>query len=156
MTTSLSYWCNQVKEDETYAITWLIRRLFRSMAEHSNTNLESFGISAADRAVLEFLYPGEALSVPEIAEQYDVSRQHVQVTVNRLADKGLVKTTVNPRHKKSSLITLTKTGTTLFAKVLKRDKRTIDRLFSGLPQTNITVTKRTLAALYERLQEGDY
>ena len=152
----MSYWCNQVKENEAYEITWLIRRMFRSMAEHSNKSLESFEISAADRAVLEFLYPGESLSVPEIAERYDVSRQHVQVTVNRLADKGLVKTTVNPRHKKSSLISLTKSGNTLFGKVLNRDKRTIDKLFSGLPQTNITVTKRTLAALYERLQEGDY
>lgn len=145
-----------MKENEAYEITWLIRRLFRSMAAHSNESLETFEISAADRAVLEFLYPREALSVPEIAERYDVSRQHVQVTVNRLAVKGLLQTMVNPRHKKSPLISLTKAGTTLFGKVINRDKRTIDRLFSGLPQKNIAVTKRTLASLYERLQEGEY
>jgi len=145
-----------VKENENYEITWLIRRLFRSMAEHATESLEPFGISAADRAVLEFLYPGEALSVPEIAERYDVSRQHVQVTVNRLANQGLVKTSANPRHKKSPLISLTRTGATLFGKVLSRDRRKIDRLFSGLPQTNISATKRTLGALYERLQEGGF
>jgi len=144
-----------MKVNEEYEITWLIRRLFRSMAEHSTKSLEPFGISAADRAVLEFLYPGEALSVPEIAERYDVSRQHVQVTVNRLADQGLVKTTKNPRHKKSPLISLSRTGITLFRKVLGRDKRKIESLFSGLPKTNITATKRTLAALYDRLQEGE-
>ena len=52
---------------------------------------------------MEFLYPKEALSVPDIARRYDVSRQHVQVTVNTLVERGLARGTVNPRHKRSPL-----------------------------------------------------
>ena len=144
-----------MKKQDTYEITWLVRRLFRLMAEHANESLEPLGISAADRAVLEFLYPGEPLSVPEIAERYAVSRQHVQVTVNRLLDQRLVKTSVNPRHKKSPLISLTRSGAALFGKVINQDRQKINELFNGLSQANVIATKRTLKTIYERLQEGD-
>ena len=66
-----------------YQIVWLIRRLFRALAQKSDDSLQDLGISVADRAVMEFLQPDQKLSVPEIAERYQVSRQHVQVTVNR-------------------------------------------------------------------------
>jgi hypothetical protein len=42
-------------ESEPYQVIWLIRRLFRALAQRSNENLEGFGISVADRAVMEFL-----------------------------------------------------------------------------------------------------
>ena len=98
-------------KSEPYQIIWLIRRLFRALSQKSSENLEEFGISVADRAVLEFLYPEIMLSVPKIAELYKVSRQQVRITVNSLLDAGLVVTEENPRHKRSPLITLTTNGT---------------------------------------------
>ncbi|MDH5346161.1 MAG: hypothetical protein OEW59_10390, partial [Gammaproteobacteria bacterium] len=55
-----------------YEVTWLIRRLFRAMAQRADNDLRAHGLSAADRAVLEFLYPDAMLSVPEIASRYQV------------------------------------------------------------------------------------
>ena len=92
--------------EDCYEITWLIRRLFRAMAARAEDHVQAAGISVADRAVLEFLSGGEPLAVPTIAARYDVSRQHVQVTVNRLRDKGLVRARPNPNHKRSPLIEL--------------------------------------------------
>ena len=40
------------------------------MAQLADGYLQAHGVSAADRAVLEFLYPDAALSVPEIATRY--------------------------------------------------------------------------------------
>jgi len=142
--------------EETYEITWLVRRLFRAMAERSNERLVEFDISAADRAVLEFLYPDELLSVPEIADRYDVSRQHVQVTVNRLTGKDLVVATTNPRHKRSSLIRLTPAGKRLFSRVIKSDRKLITGLFAGIPEDRVRATRETLQILNERLKEGEY
>ena len=71
---------------------------------------------------MEFLYPEKMLSVPEIAEQYKVSRQHIQVTVNSLLEIGLVATKENPRHKRSPLIMLNAKGRKLFAAVLKKEE----------------------------------
>ena len=80
---------------ESYQVTWLIRRLFRAMAERADRYLRDSGLSAADRAVLEFLFPDLQLTVPEIAHRYQVTRQHVQATANRLLDRDLVQAVDN-------------------------------------------------------------
>ena len=115
MTTELSYLEAMMQQtDSAYQIIWLVRRLFRALAQRSDESLQDLGISVADRAVMEFLSADERLSVPEIAERYQVSRQHVQVTVNNLLEAGILATNVNPRHKRSPLISLTRKGRGLF------------------------------------------
>ena len=138
-----------------YQITWLIRRIFRGMARVAGEALEPLGISAADRAVMEFLFPDEALSVPEIASRYDVSRQHVQVTVNSLRDKGLVERRANPRHKRSDLIRLTAKGKQLFTDVNVKDEELIEALFANLPGNQLATTLKILQKLNVRLEKGD-
>ena len=139
-----------------YEITWLIRRLFRALAQLADTYLQAHGLSAADRAVLEFLYPDGALSVPEIASRYQVSRQHVQVTVNTLLEDGFLETRTNPRHKRSPLIVLTYVGRELFAKIRKIETDLVDALFADIPPEDIACTQQTLEAIYfHNLQQGD-
>jgi len=139
-------------DNSDYQIVWLIRRLFRALAQRSSDGLTDVGISAADRAVMEFLYPDQNLSVPEIASRYQVSRQHVQATVNRLLDAGLAVASENPRHKRSPLIGLTRRGNSLFAKIAKRDLDAIDALFERISKNDRQVTRETLETLLERLQ----
>ena len=142
-----------LKQREEYQVVWLVRRLFRALAHKSDETLAELGISAADRAVMEFLYPEQALSVPEIARKYDVSRQHVQVTVNGLIGKRLLATGENPRHKRSPLVVLTRKGRQLFASILEKDREAIDVLFSGIPRNSIRVTRKTLQTLFEIIKE---
>jgi len=141
-------------ENDDYQIVWLIRRLFRALAQKSDQSLESSGISAADRAVMEFLYPDRALSVPEIAERYDVSRQHVQVTVNTLIEKELIVTRENPRHKRSPHLSLSARGRRVFAHILDNDKQTVKRLFSGISTRNQQITRESLQLLLDELRKG--
>jgi DNA-binding MarR family transcriptional regulator len=138
-------------KSEPYQVIWLIRRLFRALSQKSNENLEGFGISVADRAVMEFLYPDKMLSVPEIAEKYKVSRQHVQSTINSLLAAALVVAKENPRHKRSSLMMLNSKGRKLFETVLKKDEEVIEILFSRISQNNIQVTQQTLQSLLNEL-----
>ena len=137
-----------------YEITWLIRRIFRGMARIAGEALEPLGISAAERAVLEFLFPDEALSVPEIANRYNVSRQHVQVTVNSLIEKRLVDRRSNPRHKRSGLLCLSPRGKRLFENVRAQDAKLIEELFAELPAAHLATTLKTLKELNLRLEEG--
>jgi len=136
---------------DSYKITWLIRRLFRAMAQKSGEYLGEYGISVADRAVIEFLYPDNMLSVPEIAERYKVSRQHVQVTVNSLIELDLVKTEKNPKHKRSLLILLNDKGRDLFNKIRAREKKEIDLLFTNIPASHRKQTRQTLETLLKHL-----
>jgi DNA-binding MarR family transcriptional regulator len=125
------------------------------MGADANRRMEATGITAADRAVLEFLYPDQSLSVPDIAARYNVSRQHVQVTVNALSDSGLVARSNNPLHKRSPLISLTREGRERFAEILKGDLDRVDSLFASIPEEDKEVTRRTLETLLNRLSSGE-
>jgi DNA-binding MarR family transcriptional regulator len=143
------------QQNETYEITWLIRRLFRAMAQNANERLSSLNITAADRAVLEFLYPDKELAVPEIASRYQVSRQHVQTTANGLQQKKLLKTKPNPNHKRSSLLALTSKGKKLFAAIRQDDAAALAKAFTGISRHDVKITQNTLALMLERLNEGN-
>ena len=139
-----------------YDVTWLIRRLFRAMAQLADTYLQAHGLAAADRAVLEFLYPEEALSVPEIAARYQVSRQHIQVTVNTLLEVGFLQSRRNPRHKRSPLFALTHVGRELFRKIRASETELLDKLFADIPTEDVECTRRTLQAMYfHNLKQGE-
>jgi DNA-binding MarR family transcriptional regulator len=139
-----------------YEITWLIRRLFRAMAQLADTYLQAHGLAAADRAVLEFLYPDAELSVPEIAARYQVSRQHIQVTVNALLEDGFLEARPNPRHKRSPLFALTHVGRELFSKIRGAESELLDKLFADIPTNDIESTRRTLEVMYfHNLRRGE-
>jgi DNA-binding MarR family transcriptional regulator len=139
------------RQSDAYQITWQVRRLFRAMATTANAYLEPLGITAADRAILEFLFPDGALTVPEIARRFNVSRQHVQVTVNGLLERGFVTQKENPAHKRSSLIVLTGAGNRLFLKIRIRDQRAIEDLFSDISVVDQRCTRKTLKKLLNTL-----
>jgi len=139
-------------QSDAYQIVWLIRRLFRALGQKSNERLQEFGISAADRAVLEFLYPDETLSVPDIAARYQVSRQHVQVTVNALMKSKLLTPQENPRHKRSPLIALTAKGQALFARIKKQDLEVVEALFFPVSDEEMQMTQKTLETLLSQLR----
>ena len=101
---------------------------------------------------MEFLHPDEELSVPAIAERYQVSRQHVQVTVNRLLDAGILATKVNPRHKRSPLVALSSKGKGLFKTIKIRDTKAVEKLFSTVSEKDRRTTQKTLEVLLAELK----
>ena len=100
---------------------------------------------------MEFLYPDTQLSVPQIAQQYSVSRQHVQVTVNHLLEIGILLSTANPRHKRSQLMRLTEKGQTLFMQIRSKDSEILQQVFAGVPDEDVRVTRATLSSLLTNL-----
>ena len=140
--------------DPDYLLVWLVRRLFRAFAAKAEETLDDAGISVAERAVIEFLYPDKELSVPEIASRYQVSRQHVQITVNGLLEKKLVTTRVNPRHKRSSLLLLSANGRSLFSLVRQREKKVLAGLLKEIPRNHLVITCTTLQKIFDNLEEG--
>lgn len=141
-----------MRNETAYEITWLIRRLFRAMAQLADDYLADSGLTAADRAVMEFLASDKRLSVPQIASQYAVSRQHVQVTVNGLLKSGLLRSETNPRHKRSSLLRLSALGRESFAEIRRNEAALLDELFSDLDSQSLAVTRDTLESLYAKFK----
>lgn len=141
--------------NDAYKVTWLIRRLFRAMAEQADAYLRDSGLTAADRAVMEFLYPGEALTVPHIARRYQVSRQHVQITANRLLEEGLLRTQDNPQHKRSPLLRLSELGRDAFAEIRRNEDLLLDELYADIEIADIATTRRTLESLLRNVKQGE-
>lgn len=139
------------ESSDAYQITWLVRRIFRSMSHVSNRRLEAYGITVGDRALMEFLYPDNSLSVPGIAEKYNVSRQHVQKTVNPLLKANLIASVKNPNHKRSPLLKLTAKGRTLFEKILKDDLQTLEEWFVDMESIEHKKLRSQLEKLYARI-----
>lgn len=138
-------------DNDAYRFTWLIRRLFRGMEQEAAEYRKRLRVSAADRAVMELLHSDGALSVPDIARRYGVSRQHVQVTVNSLVARGRASAMDNPGHKRSPLITLTAKGRTDLDALLERERALADRLFAGIPGDDRRRTRETLEKLLGNL-----
>ena len=137
--------------ESDYHIVWLLRRLFRALADRSNQKLQDLGVSAADRATMEFLYPDLKLSVPEIAARYQVSRQHVQVVVNGLLGRSLLHAQPNPQHKRSSLLRLTQRGRELFAAIRESESVIVERIFADVSDDDLEVTRNTLDTVFKQL-----
>jgi len=130
-----------------YEIIWKVRRLFRALTAKSDEILKPFGLTASERAVVEFLFPDQSMTVPQIARRFQVSRQHIQVNVNTLVDKGLLLQTENPDHARSPLLGLTNKGVTTFAAIQETEKDMIDQLFLAVPAAEKVVTARLLGQL---------
>ena len=140
------------RTDTAYNVTWLVRRLFRAMAARADEYLADAELSAADRAIMEFLYPQRALSVPDIARRYNVSRQHVQVTVNALIAKKLLHSGANPKHKRSRLIQLSEKGRDCFDKIRGHEVAVIEQVFDGIYDDALDTTQATLEALLRKFE----
>ena len=144
-----------INVDAGYVVVWLVRRLFRAMADTADQYLKDDELTAADRAVMEFLYPEQQLSVPAIAGKYRVSRQHVQVTVNQLISRGLIRALANPQHKRSPLMRLSELGRETFAEIRRNESVIIEKMFADLRSEDIDVTRQLLRSLLVRFESGE-
>ena len=140
--------------DSRYQVIWLIRRLFRVMGSVADDYLKEDQLTAAHRAVMEFLYPHERLSVPAIAGKYRASRQHVQVVVNELRATGLIRAMPNPQHKRSALMRLSELGRATFEEIRRNESALIEKVFAELDTDAIETTRHALQTLLDRFEKG--
>jgi len=155
MTIKLSLWSKRMpaeRTDRAYEVTWLVRRLFRAMGAKADGYLASANLSAAERAVMEFLYPDQEMSVPDIARRYNVSRQHVQVTVNGLLAKDLLRSIDNPQHKRSHLTRLSGRGRKRFDEIRRHELTLIEQVFADIPDSALATTHETLSTLLQKFK----
>jgi DNA-binding MarR family transcriptional regulator len=98
-----------------------IRRLHNRLRWLGDQAHEKAGQTSAKRSLLLSLHREGPCTVPDLARERLVSRQIIQTQVNLLMEEGLVISQVNPRHKRSKQMTLTRKGTRLVEKMLTRE-----------------------------------
>jgi DNA-binding MarR family transcriptional regulator len=90
-------------------------------------------------------------TVPDIARTRALSRQNIQILVNRLKFQGYVAVTPNPAHKLSGLVELTDRGRGLLATVMEREATSLEGLLPYVSQARLAPAARLLRRLRELL-----
>jgi DNA-binding MarR family transcriptional regulator len=97
---------------------------------------------------------GRPLTVPQIARRMGLTRQSVQVSVNRLRDEQLVEAEENPDHRRSPLIRMTRGGRDRYARVDRRQVRWINEIAAGIEASELATAARVLGEIGDRVESG--
>lgn len=138
-----------------YQLVWQTRRLFQHLRAVSESLLEGTGINTSQRAVLEVLNNKQSMSVPQIAQQLTVSRQHIQIIVNELQALDLLAAIDNPAHKRSPLMATTKAGAKLFESIQKSEAEILETIQKGFSKQDLLTTTKTLESFNAKLASSD-
>ena len=120
--------------------------LLRAVGDALHADL---GISTGMRGVMVSLAGGEPRTVPELARERPVSRQHIQALVNELLAAGLVATTPNPQHRRSPLFGLTDEGRRRLKALQDREAKLFARTAPAVSPVELAAAMR-LFDLLER------
>jgi DNA-binding MarR family transcriptional regulator len=137
-------------------LIWQTRRIFQRLRSTSDEMLADSGINAGQRALLEFLYRQQQQTVPQIAREKSVSRQHIQAVVNELLQLGLITNEENPTHKRSPLIHLTNKGKKIFSATQKTELAILAKLEKKFSPKDLAISIITLATLDDYLSAGEW
>lgn len=124
-----------------------IRRAFQDLRVFGDDLHADDGITSAMRAVMEFCGERGPETVPAIARERNVSRQHIQIIADGLVDRGLAELRDNPRHRRSRLLALTRRGEDVFQDIRRREAQELQVLADGLSEQDVSAAAATLAAL---------
>jgi DNA-binding MarR family transcriptional regulator len=106
------------------------------------------GVTASMCAVMASLATGEARSVPELARQRGVSRQHIQTVINALIQAGLARAARNPSHRRSPLLALTDEGLQRLRAVEAREAEHLVRMAPAISHQELAAT----TSLFDHLE----
>ncbi|HZQ72853.1 MAG TPA: MarR family transcriptional regulator [Burkholderiales bacterium] len=132
---------------EVSVLIGTIRQLFHLLREAAAALHGELGVSASMRSVMESLSREGAATVPQLARERAVSRQHVQRTVDQLLERRLVHLESNPAHKRSPRIALTPRGEAQFRAMGEREKSVLERIARSLTASEAHVALRALGKM---------
>lgn len=130
-----------------YRLIVEIRRAFNELAAAGDGVSAPLGLTAAERAVLEHLVGDGAATVPDIARQKSVSRQHIQKLADSLVAKGLAGFRENPAHRRSQYVEATAEGATRFRELARTEGVILAGIAPGLAAHDIEAAIACIRAL---------
>jgi DNA-binding MarR family transcriptional regulator len=132
-------------DDALEGLLWETRRLFRALAATADEALAPLGITASDRALVEFLArePGP-VSLAALARKRSVSRQHIHQSFDRLANSAWVRKTPDPDDARAVRLQLTAEGRALWRAIRRVDRTVLRRLADRVDPVSARAAAATL------------
>jgi DNA-binding MarR family transcriptional regulator len=140
-----------------YELILHIRGVFNELKTLSDEMNTDIAITAAMRALMEYLTDHGPTTVPEIAKAKSVTRQHIQTLADALEQRGMLTFEINPRHKRSKLVALTPKGAAAFQTIRDREQTALRQLGADLDANGVRQASEELKKLREALSRiGSY
>ncbi len=99
---------------------------------------------AGSWGLMQLLKAGGPKPVPEIARMRSVSRQYIQKLANELIGRRWLALIDNPRHRRSKMLQLTKSGERQLAVMSERLAAHVDQMAGGFGPPELRTTIETL------------
>jgi DNA-binding MarR family transcriptional regulator len=141
------------KAEKMTALTAAVRAVFNRLKALGDDLHGDLEVTAAMRAVMETLSAEGAMTVPQIARLKGVTRQHIQLLADALAEAGLAVVKENPAHRRSSLISLSDKGKRTFAKMRAREVPVVANIATEFDAQDLDRATALLTRLAARLDE---
>ena len=135
-----------------YEVLLQVRPLYQASERAVGHALHGTDLTVPLRAVLELLVHRGAMTVPQLAREFGVTRQSVQALVDAGATRGLLGFEDNPGHRRSRLVTTTARGERTFTEAHRRELAELDRVAADLDADDLARCALVLAALTERIR----
>jgi DNA-binding MarR family transcriptional regulator len=141
------------KIDDLDQIIVDIRGCFQLLRAVSDEMCRDFALTAATRAVLEYVVVQGPATVSQIARIKLMSRQSIQELANHLETEGLVELQVNPSHRRAPLIAVSERGRAQFSELRSYERRLLKRLVAHFDTSQLRAAKFTLSTLHLALRQ---
>lgn len=136
----------------TEDLIWEVRRLFRELGQAADAAMAPLGITAAERAFLEFLAKEkEPITLSAIARKRSVSRQHVHQTLSRL-NQQWIERSPDSSDARSISLSLTARGREFWRRIRVTDGQLLDRIDGVLKAKEARAATATLRRVRDALK----
>ncbi len=113
-------------------------------------------MSGALRSILRNLSRPGKHTVPQMARERAVSRQHVQILINQLADEGFVEFVENPAHKRSAFVRLTSQGKKAVEAMNRREESLLSKSSVGTTDKKMREAAETLSRVRSFFESDEW
>ena len=110
------------------------------------------GVTAGTRAVMSSLAARGGRTVPDLARERGVSRQHIQSVINELLAANLATASRNPAHRRSPLLALTDEGLRRLRTLEAREADHLRQIAPVVSHQELAAASRLLDHLERDLQ----
>jgi len=139
------------ESDVLAAINEVPKAFFRLTAV-AETIFEGLDITAPERGVMRDLFLEGEATAPDLARRKPVTRQSIQPVLDSLVSKGLVRSTDNPKHKRSKLFSLTTGGVERCVELQTRELAVIREMLNEIGTADFAAAAQALRMMNERLE----
>ena len=131
-----------------------LRRTQHAVRNQLDSDLATTGLTMPQYAVLAELERKGELSASELAREFGMTAQTLNVLVKSLEASGLLRRSAHPAHGRILLATLTPAGRRALKRGLALGTAVQDLVLSGLSASERKVLMRQLKAIEENSQVG--